>query len=88
MVEHVVGPEQAEARGAAGVQHERGQAEAGGGLLRGGEGGVEDQARQPGLGPSKAMCRVSSCTGPPKTEGPQIDSVKAYSTSSIRTVGQ
>ena len=37
-------------------------------------------------GPSKAMCRVSSCTGPPKTEGSQIDSVKAHS--SIRTVGQ
>ena len=33
----------------ASVEHERGQAEGGGGLLGGGEGGVEDQARQPGL---------------------------------------
>ena len=33
----------------AGVEHECGQAEGGGGLLGGGEGGVEDQAHQPGL---------------------------------------
>ena len=49
MVEHVVGPEEAEAGSAAGVEHERGQAEGGGVLLGGREGGVEDQARQPGL---------------------------------------
>src|SRR6185503_3773477 len=30
-------------------------------------------------GPAKAMCKVSSCTGPPKTEAPQIDSVKTHS---------
>lgn len=40
VVEHVVGSEQAEAGGAAGVQHERGQPNAGGSLMRGGEGGV------------------------------------------------
>jgi len=49
VVEHVVdvGPEQPEAGGAAGLKHERGNPEASAGVLRGGEGGVEDEARQP-----------------------------------------
>ena len=51
MEERGVGEVAAEAGGAAGAEHERGEAELGGGLLRGHEVTVDDEARRAGLPP-------------------------------------